>query len=199
MARRPDHALKWLANRLDGKTPIDMAVPWFSYTAIEALEAYVRPDAKVFEWGAGGSTIFFASRGCFVTTVESDALWAQRVTDSLASLPANTRSHVTLDVIPAGPGNKVENSRYLERVLEGGPWDIVVIDGLERSFLGRMDCVSVLEKHRDVLHDRTCIVLDDAWRPEYSDAGMKLAGLRRTRLWGLGPSRWGVTATDFFF
>lgn len=198
MAGRPDHAWKWLANRIHRKTPIEQGLPWFSYTAIEKLRPLLRPGMQVFEWGGGGSTVFFASHGCHVTTVESDRGWAELIRKKLSGISPELDARVSLRLVEAGPGDKAANERYVKSVLDGGPWDIIVVDGLEENFLGRMDCLRCLAQHPAVLSDGGLVVLDDAWRPEYTGAPSTLAGLQHVRNWGLGPIRWGVTVTDFF-
>ena len=49
-------------NVLNGKTPLDLELPWFSYAAIDFLKQYLRADMRVGEYGSGGSTLFFARR-----------------------------------------------------------------------------------------------------------------------------------------
>lgn len=142
---------------------------------------------------------FFASRGCSETTVESDDVWAKRIQTRLATLPASCRDSVTLRVIPAHASAHSDDFAYIHSVLDGGPWDVVVVDGLEEPFRNRMDCVSCIARHPEVLNDLGCVVLDDARRPQYSDADNLLAELQATRLWGLGPCRWGVTSTALFW
>ncbi len=49
-------------NVLNGKLPLDLELPWFSYAAIEFLDSWLSPPMKVCEYGSGGSTLFFARR-----------------------------------------------------------------------------------------------------------------------------------------
>src|SRR6185295_5370432 len=41
-------------NVINGKTPLDLEIPWFSYAAIDFLEGFVQPHMSVFEYGSGG-------------------------------------------------------------------------------------------------------------------------------------------------
>src|SRR3981081_59638 len=50
-------------NLLNGKTPLDLELPWFSYAAIDFLEDFLQPHMTVCEYGSGGSTLFFSRRG----------------------------------------------------------------------------------------------------------------------------------------
>src|SRR4051812_28959184 len=49
-------------NLLNGKTPLDLEIPWFSYSAVDFLESFLQPSMTVCEYGSGGSTLFFAKR-----------------------------------------------------------------------------------------------------------------------------------------
>src|SRR5690349_1289947 len=51
--------------------------PWFAPGAVERLEGVVATEAKVFEWGAGASTLWFLSRGCKVVSFETDRSWIE--------------------------------------------------------------------------------------------------------------------------
>src|SRR4051812_40445225 len=72
-------------NLLNGKTPLDLEIPWFSYAAIDFLETFLRPHMTVCEYGSGGSTIFFAKRTKSVVSIESDPKWHELVTARLAA------------------------------------------------------------------------------------------------------------------
>ena len=63
-------------------------VPWITYPAFRQLQRTVKPDAKVFEFGCGGSSLWWASHAAEVTSVEHDADWAARVA---AAAPANLK------------------------------------------------------------------------------------------------------------
>ena len=43
-------------NLINGKSPLDLEIPWFSYAAIDFLEKFVGPNMSVCEYGSGGST-----------------------------------------------------------------------------------------------------------------------------------------------
>ena len=48
-------------------------MPWWSFSAIDFMSKQCRADQDVFEFGSGGSTLFFAKRCKTVTAVEDDA------------------------------------------------------------------------------------------------------------------------------
>src|SRR5215203_492131 len=62
-------------NLVNGKTPLDLQIPWFSYAAIDFLEKYIKREMTVCEYGSGGSTLFFAERAKSVYSIEDNAKW----------------------------------------------------------------------------------------------------------------------------
>lgn len=50
--------------------------PWIVLEAIAFLETNVKPEWETFEWGCGGSTLWFAGLTKQVTSVETNAEWA---------------------------------------------------------------------------------------------------------------------------
>jgi hypothetical protein len=51
------------------------AIPWIAFTAIDFLNQFIEPPMRVFEYGGGGSTIFFASRVRNLVTIEHNRKW----------------------------------------------------------------------------------------------------------------------------
>src|SRR4051794_31760851 len=70
-------------NLLNGKTPLDLEIPWFSYAAIDFLEKFIRPEMNVCEYGSGGSTMFFAKRTSSVFSIENNEKWFELVSGRL--------------------------------------------------------------------------------------------------------------------
>ena len=50
-------------------------LPWFTYSAIQFLMMKNFSGRNVLEWGAGQSTVFWASRSQSVTSIEEDPKW----------------------------------------------------------------------------------------------------------------------------
>jgi hypothetical protein len=61
-------------------------LPWATYSFIEFIGPRLRTDFAMFEYGAGASTLYYASRVAKVITVEHDAVYAVSVR---AKLPIN--------------------------------------------------------------------------------------------------------------
>ena len=54
-------------------------MPWLVYDAIAFLEDKVGPDCRILEVGGGNSSIWFLQKGAWVTSLESDELWAEAI------------------------------------------------------------------------------------------------------------------------
>lgn len=59
------------------------ALPWLPYAVTRWLEQYLQPDMRVFEYGAGASTLFFAPRVKELISVEHDAGWIDQLKEQL--------------------------------------------------------------------------------------------------------------------
>jgi predicted O-methyltransferase YrrM len=161
------------------------------------MNKWLSPGNKVFEWGGGGSTLCFAAKGCRVTTVESHAEWATRIRTSLEN--AGRSASVELRTIAAATQDATLVRQYVEDFAVGGPWDVVVVDGLKESYVSRMDCLGFVAAHVHHVTRGGCVIVDDAWRPAYRRAPDILSQFRQQRCWGLGPCRMGVTRTDIYW
>jgi len=54
-------------------------LPWFTYPAIEYLRQLDMSDKKVFEWGCGSSSLFFANRCCSIISIEHNISWYEKI------------------------------------------------------------------------------------------------------------------------
>ena len=57
--------------------------PWMAFPAIDALEEFLTKDCKVFEYGSGGSTLFFANRVKEVVSIEHNCEWYNAVREEI--------------------------------------------------------------------------------------------------------------------
>ena len=74
----------WWQSLESGRSPLDDEIPWICFSAIDFLRAALRPDMAVFEYGTGGSTLFWARRVREVYGVEHDRVWCERVRGAAA-------------------------------------------------------------------------------------------------------------------
>jgi len=171
-------------NRLD--------VFWVSLPCIRWLERYLRPDMKVFEWGSGASTVYFAKRVERVVSVEHDGNWYRKTgkTMSVSGIRNVRRIYRPLNVEnPKADGMVL--SRTLCRSYAGaiksfpdGYFDVILVDGK-----GRVECMSLARKK---VKRGGIVILDDAERSQYRPG----ISLYRGKSWKArrfdGPSPCGI-------
>lgn len=192
---RPKDTRRWVVdNLLFRKSAIEQAVPWMSWKAIDFLQDYLKPNLRVFEWGGGGSTLFFSKRGCHVTTVESNENWLNVITANNQKESSGSGS-LEIRFIAAETQAPQKIKEYIESVREGAPWDIVLLDGLERAYLSRLDC---LKEIPGTVRSGGLVIVDDSYRAMYREIPNILKGWKREVFRGLGSARLGVTQTDIY-
>ena len=74
----PDWLRSW------GHSPLTDGMPLLPFEATSWLRSYLQRDMEVFEYGSGGSTVFFAQTVGRVFAVEHDREWHSLVTNTLA-------------------------------------------------------------------------------------------------------------------
>jgi hypothetical protein len=173
------------------KTPLDLGMPWWSFGAVKRLDAILRPDFEVFEYGSGGSTIFMASRVRSVTCVEDENEWT-----ALVSKAAESRKLGNISILQKSfdfwQTGTFASSDYLLS-LSGKSYDVIVVDGKEWSDQVRDVCFWRAEDH---IKKGGVIVLDDSWR--YPQVKKKNRALNWKEYKGTGFCRVGVTSTTVF-
>jgi hypothetical protein len=75
---------KWFSSFRPGRSFVGEAKPWIPFEAANWLQYYLKPHMKVFAYGSGGSTIFFAERVSEVFSIEHDKKWHAQVSRALA-------------------------------------------------------------------------------------------------------------------
>lgn len=119
-----------------GRTAFNRGIPWVVPSAFSFLEASFRPDWKVFEWGVGGSTVWFAQNCSEVVTIEVDPNWKTRVEEVLAERGLEEKAvilHISIFEY---------ESEYFDRILifPDESLDLVFVDGDRGS---RNACIDI--------------------------------------------------------
>ena len=66
---------RWRSYLKVGKSSISDRLPWITFPAIDFLKKNLKPEFKIFEYGGGGSTLFFLDRVKEVVTIEHNEEW----------------------------------------------------------------------------------------------------------------------------
>lgn len=173
--------------------PLDIEKPWFSWPSIDFLSSYVTPSMRVFEYGSGGSTIFFARRAGKVVSSEDDPQWSQIVGSHCKQSGVNN-AEVRNTRLDCASLQVFASCEYVTSLDDR--YDIIVVDGSEKWPIEilRPTCFYHAEMY---VAAGGIIVVDDAWRYD----GLIRAHPARTcrQFEGVGPGRVGVTRTDIYF
>jgi hypothetical protein len=144
---------RWKGSMTAGRSAVGDRCPWLSYPAIDFLNHHLKKEDLVFEYGAGGSTLFFLERVGQVVTVEHDSRWFKLLQDSI---PVNSRprwsGHLILPEEASDTGGFDKSSpddyfsgnplyqqstfrdycRFIDRFRDEN-FDLVLIDGRART------------------------------------------------------------------
>ena len=187
----------------------DGVVPWITYPAFRQLQRLIKPGSKVFEYGCGGSSLWWASHAAEVTSVEHDAAWAAHVAKAA---PANLkiitrvmgencseerRSAVAkffadapeLPVSPQPDHNIMhgllckEFTAYATEItaFERASFDVVVVDGMARTLTAWL-AVQYVKPGGIIVFDNS-----DRWQYNSAYRILSTAGFRRIDFYGPGP------------
>jgi hypothetical protein len=154
-------------------------LPWYTYACIGFLERRLLPAMRVFEFGAGMSTLWYAARVGEVVSVEDDPEWAAEVRHAA---PAS----VTLV-------ERTDADDYAMAITGHGAFDVVAIDGNYR--------VECLRTTLEAVTPRSVIVWDNSDREEFEEA-RRVAGARGFRVIefrGMGPVNRIVSETSILY
>lgn len=174
---------------------IELDVPWWTYGAIDEIEAFLRshPKARVFEYGSGASTVWLGKRAGSVKSVEHDKNWHTLVSQRLCRERCSGNTDYRLiEATPASPGTDplylsekpgyagLSFEDYAKAILhEDGLFDVIVIDGRARG--------ACLRHAVDRLSEDGIIVFDNSKRQRYQEP-MGTCGLQAQIYRGLTPS-----------
>lgn len=175
----------------DADRMIMFGKPWWVYRAADQVEEFLASKdgkARVFEYGAGASTVWLAPRAGEIHSVEHDGAFLDVMRPKLADY-----DHVTLhDVAPGKrtPGSTAISGRpghedldfaeYADTIKQvGGQFDLIIVDGR-----ARVACLEIAKEH---LAPDGLLLFDDAGRQRYT-AGLQTCGLEVNILKGLAPS-----------
>lgn len=174
----------WFRSFREG-VPVDLAgqpLPWLTYPAIDFLSTRVDSTWRVFEYGCGYSTLWWASRVREVVAVDDNDKWVDAIAPRL---PGSASVRLVATDSP---------DSYVDAMsLAGPPFDVVVVDGSYRP--------ACLQRIPAALSAGGVIILDNSERHEYRSAIDELlaGGFRCVDFSGLVPVVCWKSRTSIFY
>ena len=156
---------QWLSIR--GCNSVDkegQPIPWYTYPTIEYLSHLELSTLRVFEYGSGNSTLWWAARVSHVTSVEDDRGWYDKIKSSLNFQNVDYRL--------------ARNSReYFS--MATNDFDIYIVDGTHRR-----ECL----EHVASLESGMMLILDNSdWYPKSVSFLQEELGWMQVDFHGFGP------------
>lgn len=172
----------WSRSSTSGASPLTDESPWMTFAACEFLRGWLRKDMAVFEWGSGGSTIFFAKHAGHVTAVEHEDAWAAQVRAAISARritnaqlehlpPEDDAAAAQWDAadpsVPASSGAPFRGqsfARYVSFIdqFPDAAFDLVVVDGRARP--------ACIQHGMPKVKPGGFLLLDNAERAHYAPA-----------------------------
>lgn len=175
----------WMASLQAGhpRNEDGQIIPWMNYAIVALLDERLSSDMRLFEYGSGYSTLYYAARVASVLSVEYDAAWFD---DISRFAPQNV--HILFrpqDV----------DGTYCRTITERpeSRYDLVVVDGRDRA-----NCVIQSLPH---LSERGVLLLDDSERPRYQPAidWAVSQGFKRLDFNGIKPAGFEMVRTTVLY
>jgi hypothetical protein len=165
-------------NRGTATGPDGADLPLYTYAAIEYLNQFDFTSKRVFEFGAGGSTLYWMRRAREVVSVENNQGWCDRLRPQLS--PNTQLVFAEGDTFPL-------SIRQFD-----GTFDVIVVDGAGY----RYDCAAEAVTR---LADGGIVILDNSdWHPNTA-ALLKGSGLLQVDMTGFKPCYSHTSTTSIFF
>jgi hypothetical protein len=189
---------------------LDHAIPWITYDATEFLKANLSKGIRVFEYGSGASTLFWALYQAHCVSIEHDPVWYEllrvRFDPSydvdLRLVPADPPAAQIADADIADPENYRTSSigfedrtfrNYVSQIdaFPDGYFDVVMVDGQARP-----SCVA--HSYKKVKRNGM-LILDNADVPQYlARAAQYLEDFELHGFRGIAPIQGVLSQTNIY-
>lgn len=170
--------------------------PFYAPRAIHKVSRLLTSQTRLFEWGTGASTVWFAARVREMIAIEHDPAWFDRIRAQLAGKGLrNVDYRLCVQNPPSSPDggalksplSKPEFASYVSQIDEypDGYFDVIAIDGRER--------VGCAQHAVSKVAPGGVIILDDTRRVRYGPIFSLLSDWRMQRF------SFGLQDTTLFF
>ena len=172
------------------KTSLELNMAWWSFEAIDKAKDIIK-NKKVFEYGAGGSTLMFSNIAKNIISVEDDKIWFKKIKDKIKN---KKNIEILFRPFDFKEGKNFLSSSYLKSI-DTYDWDVLIIDCKDYfPFNERITIFNYIEKF--TLKNKV-IIVDDFWR--YKKLLKNNKSIKIEIFESVGPARYGVTSTAFFY
>jgi len=203
------HALEWIRSTKKGYF-LNKPSPWLTFDSISFIREHVQKGMKVFEYGSGGSTLFWLSLGATCITIEHDADWFAALKKNLKDSdrvdyrfvpPERNENREGIDD-PEEPESYISNDtrykdcrfyHYVSQIDEfpDGSFDLILIDGRARP--------SCIKHSVNKIRIGGALIIDNTDRPYYLTKTMDyLHNFERREFHGVGPMLDHMWKTDIY-
>src|ERR1019366_2688084 len=167
--------------------------PWINAPALRFLKGIIRPQWRVFEFGSGRSTIWYAKHVASVVALESAARWHAQVEQDLARYDNAAVELLSAREFPSRMRNELDST-----------FDLVVVDGPDADECGcvlppELDRTGCICASVTKVRPGGVLVLDNSDLPRYRQADSTLAGWRCVRISGFTTSPLTPMETSFYW
>ena len=178
---------RWSDSFRPGRNSVADELPWINFPALLYLEQHLRPENKVFEFGGGGSTLFFCKNVAEVATVEDHSEWFGILTrtvrekgygnwkgflirpEEIPGTPSARQPEDPAAFASAAKGMENLSFEKYARAIDPYPndyFDVILVDGRARP-----SCIQQALPH---LKTGGLLVVDNTERPYYLAAFQKI-------------------------
>jgi hypothetical protein len=189
---------QWKKSLMKGVDFVNDRLPWITFHGREFIESLLTLDSLVFEYGSGGSTLYYSARCKYVISVEHDSQWFNAV-NAILSRDGISNCHSVL-IAPQRDGYSTSDPAdprgyYSSSDLHQG-WNFKRYVAFIDSFPDcHFDFVAIDGRARPscILHARRKIkvggylMLDNSDRPQYEKAKDLMLGWAKYEFFGPGP------------
>lgn len=197
--RQLKYLYRWYQSRRENYL-LDNAVPWLTFDAAEAIERYVKPGMRVFEYGSGSSTLWWLRLGAEVISVEHDPKWYEMLSQRLRNeqrdkslMLVEADSSISSDVLYLNPDGR--SFRAYASAIDNYPdqyFDIILVDGVSRP--------ACIRHGVPKLKPNGLLIVDNTNAPHHlADVTDILTCFKRQTFQGLAPIDGSLSQTDLFF
>lgn len=155
--------------------------PWIALGAIDYIEQHAKRESEAFEWGCGGSTVWFSQVFSHVVSVESDSAWRDLVAKVVED--EDLRAAIHYSPVVDHTVDPVANEAYAAVIEQytDAQFGLILIDGPVNS---RLACAHHALGH---MLPGGLMVLDNAGSQPHLAAAALLDTVLGQRLSFIGP------------